>query len=342
MRFGITADFRNPLQWRRPFVDLYRDILDQVRLAEDLGYDSAWLTEHHFTEDGYNPSLLPTAGAMAAVTSRIRIGTFVLLLPYQHPVRVSEDVANVDILSNGRLDFGVGQGYSYHEFNSLCIDRRTRAKRLYEGLEIYKKLFTEESVSYEGDFTTIKDLRLSPKSVQKPYPPIWIGARGPKGIVRAARHAHNLMATFGPDPAPLYLQTLEEEGLDPQSFKIAQLRMVYIAETEDQAWRDCQDHLYHLLAFYQDIIEEAKDAEGDDNPLPVNRPEDIRYSVLKDVFMIGTVDQVRAKMDLFAQSYRCTDLVTYMQFPGMAVSKANRSMTLFAKEVMPHFREGIL
>jgi len=338
MRFGITADFRNPRQWRRPYPDLYQDLFVQIKRAEELGYDNVWLTEHHFTEDGYNPSLLPSAAAIAAQTTRIRIGTFILLLPYQHPVRAAEDVANVDIISNGRFDFGVGQGYSYHEFNALCLDRGTRARRLYEALDIYKRLHTEERVSYQGEFTQIEELHLSPKPVQTPHPPIWIGARGPKGIRRAAQHGHHLMATFGPDPAPLYIETLKAEGRNPDDFKVAQLRMIYIADSEDQAWDECQDHLFHLLEFYQDILEGAKDAEGDDAPLPVTRPQDMRDSILKDVFMVGTADQVAEKIETFYRDFVCTDLVTYMQFPGMEVAKGTRSMERFAQEIMPAFR----
>ncbi|MFP6780717.1 MAG: LLM class flavin-dependent oxidoreductase [Gammaproteobacteria bacterium] len=339
MRFGINEDFRNPLQWRRPSADLYRDLFQQVRLAEELGYDNVWLTEHHFTEDGYNPSLLTTAAAIAAQTRQIRIGTFILLLPYLHPAMAAEDIASVDIISDGRLDLGVGQGYSFHEFNALKIDRKTRARRLYEGLEIYKKLFSDDTVTFDGEFTQIEDLRLSPKSIQQPYPPVWIGARGPKGIKRAAQNGYNLMATFGPDPAPLYLQTLKEEGRNPDDFKIVQLRLVYLAESEDQAWADCQDHLFHTLDFYRDIVVDANDAQGDDEFMPITKPEQIRHAQSNDLIMVGTVDQVAEKMEKFAKEYTCTDLCVYSQFPGMDISKVNRSMELFANHIMPAFRD---
>jgi alkanesulfonate monooxygenase SsuD/methylene tetrahydromethanopterin reductase-like flavin-dependent oxidoreductase (luciferase family) len=339
MRFGFMEDFRNPVEWRKPWHEFYEAIIAQTQRAEELGYDNVWLTEHHFTDDGYNPSLLTSAAALAMRTERIRIGTFVLLLPYQHPVRVAEDVASVDIFSNGRFEFGVGQGYSYHEWNALCMDRSTRGRRLAEGLDIIKRLFTEESVTYDGEFTSIKDLRLSPKSIQQPFPPIWIGARGPKGIKRAARLGYHLMGTIGPDPAPLYVESLEAEGHDPADFKIAQLRMVYCAETEDQAWDECQDHLFHLLDFYQDILSEAKDADGDDRPLAVEKPADIRHSKLADVMMIGTPDQVSQKLETFRRDYRCTDFIMGTQFPGMPVEYGTRSLELFASEVMPHFRD---
>ena len=338
MRFGFMEDFRNPLQWRRPFPEFYRAILEQIRRGEELGYDNVWLTEHHFTEDGYNPSILATAAAIATRTQRIRIGTFILLLPYQHPVRAAEDVACADIFSDGRFDLGVGQGYSYHEFNALCMDRRERGARMREGLALMERLFREDRVTFEGRFHSVRDLCLSPKPVQQPHPPIWIGARGPVGVRNAAKLGHHLMATFGPDPAPLYIETLEAEGRDPAQFRIAQLRMVYVAETEDRAWQDVRDHLFHLYTFYQDILANAKDAEGDERPLPFSRPEEIRGSPHAEAAMIGTPQQVREKLERFREEYRCTDFILATQFPGLDPELGTRSLELFAKEVMPHFR----
>ena len=118
MKFGLMHDFRNPAPWHRPYGELYRLLLDQCVRADELGYDQIWLTEHHFSGD-YNPTPLHAATAIAARTERIRIGTFVLLLPFYHPVRVAEDVAFIDNLSKGRFDLGVGQGYRVEEFYRL-------------------------------------------------------------------------------------------------------------------------------------------------------------------------------------------------------------------------------
>lgn len=338
MRFGFMEDFRNPVNWRRPFPDFYEQILNQIIRGEELGYDNVWLTEHHFTDDGYNPALMTTAAAVATRTKTIRIGTFVLLLPYQHPVLMAEQITNVDIFSNGRFDFGIGQGYSYHEFKAFCMNRSERGSRMREGIDIIKKLFTQERVTYDGKFTKLDEVRLSPKPVQTPYPPIWIGARGPKAIRNAAKLGYHLMGTIGPDPAPLYIDTLTDEGRNPKDFNIAQLRMVYCAQTEDQAWNDCQDHLFHLLEFYQDILSEAKDAEGDDAPLPVTKPSDIRNSILAEHFMVGTPDQVSIKLEKFLSDYKCTDFIMATQYPGLDPAKGTKALELFAKEVMPAFR----
>jgi alkanesulfonate monooxygenase SsuD/methylene tetrahydromethanopterin reductase-like flavin-dependent oxidoreductase (luciferase family) len=338
MRFGFMEDFRNPVRWRRPFPEFYRAILDQIVRGEELGYDNVWLTEHHFTEDAYNPALLATAAGIATRTSRIRIGTFVLLLPFLHPARAAEDVALVDILSNGRFDLGIGQGYAYHEWDAFKLDRAERGDRMREGIEIMTKLFTEDAVTFDGRFTQVKGMTLSPKAVQSPHPPIWIGARGPKAIRRAAEMGYHLMATLGPDPAPLYLETLAKTGRNPADFKICQLRMVYCAPTEDQAWEDVQHHLWHLTTFYHHILAEAKDAAGDDAPLPVTRAEDMRNSAMADGMMIGTPDQVARKLEQFCKEYKCTDFIMDTQFPGLDPAKGTRSMELFAKEVMPAFR----
>ena len=138
MNVGLLFPFRNPPKWRKPFTQFYAEQLRQAQLAEELGYDTIWLTEHHFAEDGYSPSLLPIAGALAAMTTRIRIGTFLLLLPLHNAVRVGEDAATVDVLTNGRFDLGLGQGYTPSEFEGYGIPRKERASLLEEGIEVIK------------------------------------------------------------------------------------------------------------------------------------------------------------------------------------------------------------
>ena len=262
-----------------------------------------------------------------------------LPISFIHPLRAAEDVALVDILSNGRFDLGIGQGYSYHEFNAFNIDRSTRGKRYRENIKIIKRLFTEQAVSEAGEFTQLTNTRLSPKPVQQPHPPIWVGARGPKAITRAARDGYNLICTFGKDPAPLYIETLRACGRNPADFRVGQLRMIYLADSEDQAWEECQDHLFHALEFYADIVADALDAEGDEGFMPITRADQIRDSAIADVVMVGTPNTVAEKMHNFARDFVCTDLITYLQFPGMDVAKSTRSMELFAKHIMPDHKQ---
>ena len=145
MDFGLLLSFRNPPPGRVPFTEIYRKHFDIAALAEDLGYGTIWLTEHHFIDDGYAPSLLPIAAAIAARTRRIRIGTFVILLPLHNALRIAEDAATVDIISNGRFDLGVGQGYRIPEFVGFDIPRRERGPRLEEGAEVIRRVWTRRT-----------------------------------------------------------------------------------------------------------------------------------------------------------------------------------------------------
>ena len=106
LRFGLWYDFRNPPAWKRPYDQLYSEIFDQIAWGEQNGFEDIWLSEHHFIDDGYSPSLLPIAAAIAARTKKIRIGTSVMLLPFHNPVRLAEDAATVDVISGGRFELG--------------------------------------------------------------------------------------------------------------------------------------------------------------------------------------------------------------------------------------------
>jgi len=168
-RFGLIYDFRNPPQWRKPWAQFYDEILDEIVYAEQLGYDHIWITEHHFIDDGYTPSVLPIAAAVARLTTRVRIGTWVLLLPLHNAIRVAEDAATVDILSNGRLDLGVGLGYKVEEFDGFGVNRRHRASIMDESLEIITRTMAGESVTLDGRHYQVKDVKVTPPPIQQPF-----------------------------------------------------------------------------------------------------------------------------------------------------------------------------
>jgi len=143
MEIGLLFTFRNPPQWARPPADLYRDTMDEIALADGLGFDGVWLAEHHFTDDGWSPSPLTMAAAVAMRTERARIGTFVLLLPQHDPLRVAEAATAVDILSGGRLTLGVGIGYRGNEETPVGLSPATRGSRMDEGLEVLIRCLQE-------------------------------------------------------------------------------------------------------------------------------------------------------------------------------------------------------
>jgi len=176
--------YRNPPQWSRPVQELYRDLLDLCVLAEELGIDHLWTSEHHFHEDGWSPSQFPILAAIAARTRRIRIGTFVLLLPFHNPIRVAEDAATVDIISGGRLDLAVGPGSDPNDYAIFGVPMKQRRPRMHEGLEIIRKCLNQDEFSFKGKYWNFENVRMTPKPVQSPLP-LWVAAMFPKSDRRS-------------------------------------------------------------------------------------------------------------------------------------------------------------
>lgn len=138
VRFGISFDCTNPKPWFKPWERLYAEVVEQVQAAESMGYSHVWLPEHHFLENGYGPGQFAMLAAWAVRTSRINIGTWVLLLPLHNALLVAEQAALVDDLSHGRLILGVGLGYRLEEFRALGIRREERPARMEEGVEVLR------------------------------------------------------------------------------------------------------------------------------------------------------------------------------------------------------------
>jgi alkanesulfonate monooxygenase SsuD/methylene tetrahydromethanopterin reductase-like flavin-dependent oxidoreductase (luciferase family) len=197
LRFGLWVDFRNPPQWRRPYKDLHAETLEMIAYGESIGYDDLWLSEHHFVDDGYSPAMMPIAAAVAMKTKKIRIGTSVVLLPMYDPVRLAEDGATVDILSGGRFELGAGLGYRAGEFEGLGLKYKERAGRMNEALEIIRRLWEGETLTFHGKHFHVEGARVSPEPVQKPRPPIWVGGFAAGATRRAARYGDGYIAISG-------------------------------------------------------------------------------------------------------------------------------------------------
>ena len=256
---GLMFSFRNPAAWRRPFPEVYRDELGLITHAEELGYDTIWLTEHHFADDGYSPSIIPLAAAVAAQTERVRIGFNLLLLPLHNAIRVAEDIATLDVLSGGRIDVGLGQGYARHEFAGYGIDRGERLGRFREGLDVLQGLWTNDTFSYAGEHYQIDGARLTPKPVQQPMPPLWIGATSTPGVRRAGRRGANLLGLTNPRLQEVYEQARAEAGLDLEDAKTLQLHWTHVGVSDDAAWDEAAPHFHHLLEVYAQWLVEADD-----------------------------------------------------------------------------------
>jgi len=339
LRFGVLWPFRNPEWARAPWEELYRTHLDLIVDSERLGFDNAWLTEHHFVDDGYSPSLLPIAAAVAARTTRIRIGTFLLLLPLHNPVRVAEDSATVDLISDGRFDLGVGLGYRLAEFNDQGIPVAQRAGRMQEGLTIVRRLLSGESVSFDGTYNTLHNVRISPPARQRPHPPIWVGGTAPKAIERAARMGFHFLSG-GPGSAAVYDTALREHGRDPQDFHVAATMPTYVAPTREQAWQIAVEPLHYMASGYAQWTSEANGAGT--SAVEVPSVDEIMRRQEMDFFgepaLVGTPQDVIDQIEQYRSRSRLTHLVGAMALPGMAPDQIRSGMELFARDVIPHFQ----
>jgi alkanesulfonate monooxygenase SsuD/methylene tetrahydromethanopterin reductase-like flavin-dependent oxidoreductase (luciferase family) len=181
----------------------YQETIEQIVLADQLGFDVAWLAELHFFR-GFSimPSPLMVAAAIAQRTRRIRLGTAVTLLPFHHPLRAAEDAATADMLSGGRLEFGVGRGTIAVHFQGFGMSREESRERFEEALEIIVRAWTEERVTYKGRFYQVDDVAVVPRPLQKPHPPIRIAANSPETAQFAGRKGYDVLVASPINPVP--------------------------------------------------------------------------------------------------------------------------------------------
>jgi alkanesulfonate monooxygenase SsuD/methylene tetrahydromethanopterin reductase-like flavin-dependent oxidoreductase (luciferase family) len=285
--------------------------------------------EHHFTDDGFAPALMPLAAAIAVATSRVQIGTDVLLLPQHHPVRLAEAAATVDLLSNGRLILGLGLGYRPSEFSAVGLDYRRRGDLMDEALEVLVGCFTHEPFSFEGRYYTVHDVALSPRPVQQPMPRLALGGTGDRMLRRAARFGcHGLMSTPTPEVLERHLRLVEEHGGDPAAQRYYGMAMGFVAGTEDEAWRVAAPHAAWELDHYNEWFASAG--------LPKIFPRGPRED-----FVIGTPQRWLERVDRQLRGpvpVRCDHLVVELTISGMPHREAMRGIELFADTVLPGLR----
>jgi probable F420-dependent oxidoreductase len=223
--------------------DRYRDSLDQATLAETLGFDSIWMTEHHFFRHGIVSDSLSVLAYLAGKTSTIRLGTAVSVLPLHNPVRLAEAAATIDQLSDGRFDFGIGKGYQVGEFKGLGVDMEDRETRFNESLDVILEAWaSDEPFSHKGKFWDFQDSNPQPKPLQQPHPPIWMATDSDSGFKRIAENEWGLLLPQGRSPESIggmlerYRAALAAAGKEYDAEKVVLARAMYVAETDEQAW----------------------------------------------------------------------------------------------------------
>jgi alkanesulfonate monooxygenase SsuD/methylene tetrahydromethanopterin reductase-like flavin-dependent oxidoreductase (luciferase family) len=321
MNFGLVLPVEHP-----PDRDPSRCLDDVCRLAaraESLGFDSAWVGEHHVTENVFFDNL-QILSHVAARTESLTLGTAVCLVPLYHPVRLAERVANLDVLAGGRFVLGAGLGYRPTEFDALGVDRSRRVPRLVEGLEIARRLWTEDRVSYHGEEFAVEGVSMNPKPVQSGGPPVWVGGEAP----RAVRRALDLGDAWFVGPATRF-ETVERayagvvaEHPDPPAARPV-WREVFVADSAAEARRLAGEAVAGKYDAYRDweIDTGGVDAGG--------------FEELADGrFLFGTPESVADRIAAYRDAVGLDHLLVRMHWPGLDLEVTERSLERFADEVM--------
>ncbi len=321
--------------------EIYAQALDLAVHAEELGFDSVWVSEHHFVDDGYLPSLLPMCAAIAALTQRIAIGTGLLLAPLFEPIRLAEDAAVVDLISRGRLVLGLGLGWRDEEFEVLGVPLRERVGRLEDTIAVLRQAWAGEPVT-GGPVVGYPAPYVTPGPSRPGGPPIWLGAISEPAVRRAGRMADGFMATdVVPSSFAEQVGWAREErsraGLAAEGLAVGAWLPTYVYEGDaDDAWKMILP-LHHLAAWkYEDMSEARRRAGPPTGPPAIDAQTE---SALRQAMVFGTAAEVAEQILRFAESAD-GDLhyIARLYWPGMDLELQRRSMELFMGEVAPRLR----
>jgi alkanesulfonate monooxygenase SsuD/methylene tetrahydromethanopterin reductase-like flavin-dependent oxidoreductase (luciferase family) len=317
LKIGLYYDLRNPPQWRRPWSEFYARSLELVEEADRLGADSVWLSEHHFFEDGYLPQTLTFAAAVAARTKRARIGTAVLLAPLRSAVQIAEDAAIVDLVSDGRLELGLGAGYVVPEFEAFAADRSRRYTTTDARVREIRALFSEG--------------KITPPPVQDPLP-IWLGYQGPQGAERAGKLGTGLLSLNPKSLAP-YREGLRAGGHDPASARMSGVLGLIVADDPEATREAILPHIAWQLNTYRQGA--AAGSGKSAREITVDELRDGYRSSFVPVPEVCTADAAVARIRELTADLPVEHVYLWASIAGMPDAISQRHMELVCSHLRP-------
>ena len=347
MRFGIWSP-TNPREGVSS-VELYRQQIEEVVVAEACGFDHFWFYEHHVSPSGPMPSPNLMIAAAASRTSRIRLGTMVNILPYRHPLIAAEEAAMLDTLTNGRLDWGIGRGLKPDEFDAFCIPQKESRPMFLEHVEILRRIWADEMFAFQGSFFQVdKKTSLSPPCVQKPHPPLYVSAQSEESLRWAAQN----------DVMFCQIDALVEECARDQAFfrsvqlahghapspRLVITREIYVADSFEQARAEAEPWLkryWKLWHRYAQLTEDGRmpvEYEKWRARAPMLAAMSFEELNERGLIMIGRPEHVAERIISHAQGLDLAALACVFKFGGMPYDMVVRSMQRFSQEVMPIVR----
>ena len=318
----------------KPGASLMPTLIEQVRLADAVGFDAFSMGDHYNIPGLQRLNQVPALARLCAEAKRCAVGTAVLLLGLRHPVAVASELASIDVLNGGKSFFAFGLGYRDDELNAFSLTKAQRFHRFIEGVEVIKRLWTEDSVSFEGRAFRLKDVTVDPKPLQKPRPPIWIAANSDSAVERAAKIGDGWM--IGPHSAieelerqvGLCIKVWHEVG-KPGAPALPIIRETFVARTRREAVekaRPCLEQLYRALYI------KWKQNEA------MTNPDELRWGfddLARNRFILGSpqecIEQIKEYETRLGISYM---LPRFDWTPGLAQDEILASMRLFGEEVI--------
>ena len=322
--FGLVTCQRYPGDPRTP-TDLYREAIETAKLCEDEGLDSIWMSEHHFWDDDYMPSLLITASAMAAATQNIEVGTAVLLAPLYDPIRLAEDAATVDLISQGRFILGLGAGWRVEEFDRLGKSMDSLGKQMSEIVKVLRAAWGPSTFTFKGKFLNYEPTNVTPKPSRSI--PIYLGGFADDALRRAGRIGDGFIGSTSRGGAlNEYLafvhEGVQKSGRDPNTFPAAIHFRVWIGD--EQEIDEVIPYVWNMQWKYQDMGSEF--ARGTDGPLPDPPPliDDLRAKV-RSSMVAGSVEEVAAEISrLNEQAGENFHFIARSWIPGVPYEKTQQ------------------
>jgi alkanesulfonate monooxygenase SsuD/methylene tetrahydromethanopterin reductase-like flavin-dependent oxidoreductase (luciferase family) len=312
-----------------PLTSVYETALERFSIMDATGYDAVWLAEHHFSSFSVCPSVHMMGVMAAARTRRLRIGMAVSLAPFYNPLRLAEEVALLDVLSGGRVNWGAGRGFERSEFAAFGIPGEESAPRFHETVEIVLKAWTNQRVFHQGRFYQYDGVEVLPKPLQAPHPPVWMAASSTPAIDWAASQGHSILMDPHSSRVDLaakrrhYAAKLLEAGYSDAGRTIPMARLVAVDETGEKARAVAKRAAEWTIASYigsqhsGNVRQEVRNFGGKD-------PIDF---YLDDVMIHGTAESVAEQIQSFAGEIGMTYL--------MAAPLSGRSFRLLTDKVLP-------
>ena len=331
MKFGVLQFFG----WADrsvPLESVYARAFERIEVMDQTGYDAVWLAEHHFSSYSICPSVHLMGAHVASRTQNLRIGTAVTLVAFYHPLRVAEEIGLLDVLSNGRVNWGAGRGFDPKEFKAFGVSVEESAERFHEGVDVVLEAWRNERLTYSGKYWNFDDVEVLPKPVQTPHPPVWVAASSEGAVQWAGEVGHTIMM----DPhsshekisekLTLYRNTLEKNGHSIEGREIPIARLLAIGRSDEEAERIARRGAQWMLGSYMNKggggspTVGMKHFGGEDSEDPVER-------YLRNVVIHGSPESVIDQIEKLREEMPLDYL--------LCAPLSQATFTLFTDHVMP-------